>query len=113
MSSQMELLMSQLNGAAGATAAGAPQFAFRPYSVQIDFDQLRSSDATQRALRDKVKAVPTLWSINAENRDAIEQAGVTLLHQHPCFQRLLLDMNIPADFVDPQFAKTTCRMNDD
>jgi hypothetical protein len=39
----------------------------------------------------------------------IEQAGTILLHQHPCFQRLLMDMDIEAKFVDPVFAKTGCR----
>ena len=37
-----------------------------------------------------------------------EQRAI-LLHQHPCFQRLLMDMDIKAEFVDPVFAKTGCR----
>ena len=108
VSSQMETLLSELN-AAGSAAAHDPQFAgLRVYGVQIDFDQLRGSDPRQRELRNKVKEIPTMWTISGDNRAVIEQAGTTLLHQHPCFQRLLLDLDIQADFVDPAFAKAGC-----
>lgn len=113
VNSQMEVLLAQLN-AAGGGGADNPQFAgLNVYAVQIDFDQLRTSDPTQRGLRDKVKAIPTLWTITKDNREVIEQVGMMLLHQHPCFQRLLVDMNIRADFVDPSFAKMGCRQTTD
>lgn len=113
VSSQMEVLLAQLN-AAGGGGAHDPQFTgLNVYTVQIDFDQLRANDPTQRELRDKVKAIPTLWTINKDNREVIERAGTMLLHQHPCFQRLLLDLDIQADFVDPKFAKTGCRQATD
>jgi hypothetical protein len=109
VSSQMGVLLAQLN-AAGGGGAGTPQFAgLKVYAVQVDFDQLRASDPVQRELRDKANAIPTLWTITKENREVIEQAGTILLHQHPCFQRLLMDMDIDATFVDPVFAKTGCR----
>ena len=76
--------------------------------MQIDFDQLRVMDPKQKELRDRVKAVPTLWTINAENRAAIEQAGQLLLHQQPCFQHLLLDLGIKRDFIEEDFAKKGC-----
>ena len=78
------------------------------YNVEIDFDQLRANEPRQRALRDQVKAIPTLWTITKPNLEVIEQAGITLLHQHPCFQRLLTDLGIPADFIDTTSALKGC-----
>jgi NTE family protein len=113
VSSQMEILLSEL-AAAGGGGAGNPQFqGLRVYAIQIDFDQLRASDPKQRELRDKAKGIPTLWTITKDNREIIEQVGTMLLHRHPCFQRLLVDMNIKADFVDPHFATTGCRQATD
>lgn len=113
VSSQMEVLLAQLN-AAGGGGAGQPQFAgLKVYPVKIDFDQLRASDPAQRALRDRVKEVPTLWTINHDNLLAIEQAGSLLLRQHPCFQRLLLDLGLRPDFVDEEFARAGCRQASD
>jgi NTE family protein len=113
VSAQMDLLLAQLNAAA-AGAAGNPQFeGLHIYNVEIDFDHLRPSDPKERALRDKANAIPTLWTVTKDNRDVIEQAGTNLLHHHPCFQRLLLEMDIPADFIDPAFAKAGCRQATD
>ena len=109
VSSQMEVLLAQLN-AAGGGGAGDPQFqGLHIYGIQIDFDQLRASDPKQRELREKAKSIPTLWTISKDNREVIEEVGSILLHQHPCFQRLLIDMNVKADFVDPNFANMGCR----
>jgi NTE family protein len=113
VSAQMDLLMGELDAAAAA-AQGNPQFTgVKVYAVQVDFDQLRVSDPEQRELRIKANEIPTLWTITNENLNVIEQVGTTLLRQHPCFQRLLLDMSIDADFVDPSFARTGCRQATD
>ena len=105
----MEVLLLTLN-AAGGGGPGNPSFTgLAVYAVQVDFDQLRLADPVHRALRDQANQIPTLWSISAENRDVLEQAGTLLLRQHPCFQRLLMDMGIAADFIDPTFAKAGCR----
>ena len=113
VNAQMEALLAELN-AAGGGGPGDPQFTgLQVYGVQIDFDQLRGNDATQRELRDKAKGIPTLWTITKDNRIIIEQAATTLLYQHPCFQRLLIDLGIQADFIDPSFAKTGCRQSVD
>ena len=112
VNAQIEVLLSQFNAAGSGTggAPGDPQFAgLRVYNVAIDFDQLRASDPVQRALRDQAQAIPTLWTITKPNLDVIEQAGTMLLHQHPCFQRLLDDLAIPAAFIDPAFARAGCR----
>jgi NTE family protein len=105
---QMALLLSDLN-AAGAGGEGNPQFTgLRVYGIQIDFDLLPAGDPQQRELRDKAKSIPTLWTISKDNLDVIEQAAKTLLDGQPCFQRLLLDENIKADFIDANFADTGC-----
>jgi NTE family protein len=108
VSSQMDVLLAQLN-AAGGGGAGDPRFeGLKVYGVQIDFDQLRVSDPRQRELRDKAKDIPTLWTITKDNRQVLEEVGIMLLHQHPCFQRLLIDMDIEARFIDPHFATMGC-----
>ena len=113
VSSQMELLLGQLDAAATG-GPGNPRFTgLNVYAVQIDFDQLRASDPKQRELRSKANEIPTLWTITKDHREVIEQVGTLLLHQHPCFQRLLLDMSINADFVDPKFARIGCRQSTD
>ena len=111
VNAQIDGLLAQFNAAGGGNggAIGDPKFAgLKVYSVEIDFDQLHANDAVQRALRDKVKAVPTLWTISKPNLDVIAQAGTLLLRQHPCFQRLLGDLAIQADFIDSGFAQMGC-----
>jgi NTE family protein len=78
------------------------------YGVQIDLDQLRASDEHQRELRDKAKSIPTSWDITPEDRDTVKEVAQVLLRQHPCFQKLLMDMKMNALFVDPAFAKAGC-----
>jgi NTE family protein len=113
VSSQMSVLLDQLN-AAGAGGVGSPLFkGLNVYGIEIDFDQLRASDPKQRELSEKAKKIPTLWTISQDNREVLEQAGTLLLRQHPCFQRLLIDLKINADFVDPNFANMGCRQATD
>jgi len=108
VNAQMETLLAALNGA-GAGGAGNPLFrGLYVYGIQIDFDQLRASDPGQRALREEARNIPTLWSISKDNLDVIKQVGPLLLHNHPCFQSLLIDMHIPSPFVDPKFANDGC-----
>jgi len=113
VNSQMDVLLAELKAAAGG-GAGDPRFTgIKIYGVQVDFDQLRNSDPRQRELHLKANAIPTAWTITKDNRDVIEEAGTILLHQHPCFQRLLLDMDIKAEFIDPAFARAGCRQISD
>jgi hypothetical protein len=113
VNSQMDVLLAELK-AAGGGGAGNPQFTgLKIYGVQVDFDQLRSSDPRQRELHIKANAIPTAWTITKDNRDVLEEAGTILLRQHPCFQRLLMDMDIKAEFIDPAFAKAGCRQTSD
>jgi NTE family protein len=113
VNSQMDVLLSQLNAAA-AGAAGNPQFAgLNVYAIEVAFEQLRTGDPQQRELLAKANQIPTLWTITKDNLEVLEQAGAILLHQHPCFQRLLADLDIHADFIDPAFAKAGCRQATD
>jgi len=113
IASQMSVLMAQFNAASGG-ATGDPKFTgLRVYPVMIDFDQLPVATPEQRALREKVKNVPTSWKITAGNLEAIQQAGTVLLQRHPCYERLLLDLSAPASFVDANWAKTGCRFPGD
>jgi hypothetical protein len=98
VNAQMETLLAALNGA-GAGGAGTPLFrGLNVYGIQIDLDQLRASDPGQRALREKAKKIPTLWSISKDDLDVIKQVGPLLLHNHPCFQSLLIDLHIRSPF---------------
>jgi NTE family protein len=113
VNSQMDVLLAELKGAGGG-GPGDPLFkGLRIYGVQVDFDQLRDSDPRQRELHEKANVIPTAWTITKENREVLEEAGTILLRQHPCFQRLLMDMDIKADFIDPAFAKMGCRQLSD
>lgn len=114
---QMDALVSQFNASGGGTGAATPSAPLfvdlKTYGIEIDFDQLRADDPVQRALRDEAKEIPTLWTISKPNLDVIEAAGVTLLRQHPCFQRLLSDLSIDAAFVKLEFARMGCRQTSD
>ena len=117
LNGQMDTLLAQFNASGGGTGASMPNtplFAgLNTYAIEIDFDQLRADDPVQRDLRDQAKAIPTLWTISKPNLDIIDSAGVTLLHQHPCFQRLLSDLSIPAKFVNMDFARKGCSQASD
>lgn len=117
ISGQMDMLLSQFNASGGGTGTrtpSAPLFAdLKTYGIEIDFDQLRADDPAQRALRDQAKEIPTLWTISKPNLDVIEAAGIRLLRQHPCFQRLLSDLSIHAAFVNLEFGRTGCRQASD
>lgn len=108
VNSQMDVLVEQVRQAAKDAPPDALFGGLKVYSIQIDFDQLRSSDAEQRTLRDQVKEIPTTWTISQKDRETINKAGTLLLHQHPCFQRLLLDLKVQASFVDPAYAEAGC-----
>jgi len=109
VNAQMGVLVEQLRQAARGAPPDALFGQLKVYSIQIDFDQLRGNVAEQKELRDKVKVVPTAWTISADDLVTVEKAGRMLLDNHPCFQRLLLDLGASgAQFVDRTFAETGC-----
>jgi NTE family protein len=111
---QIDTLLAELIGAGGGGGPGTVAFAgLKVYHVVIDFDQLRVGDPAQRALRDQAQQIPTLWTITKPNLEVVEKAGTLLLRQHPCFQRLLVDLSITNTFVDEGFARQGCRQASD
>ncbi len=109
LNAEMQVLIDTLMSA-GSDASKAPSdkalFAgLKVYGVSVDFDQFLPAE---NALRNRVKAIGTTWTLTKDELETVEQAGKLLLHQNPCFQRLLMDLKIPADFIDPNFATSTC-----
>lgn len=105
VAAQVRELADQLNRAGANAPRDALFGGLRVYNIEIDFDQFR---ADQKDLRARVKAIPTTWTLNQTQRDDAIRAGTLLLQQHPCFQRLLLDLGIAAPFVEPDVAMTGC-----
>ncbi|HVM81092.1 MAG TPA: patatin-like phospholipase family protein [Stellaceae bacterium] len=102
---QLRALLGEIKTAAADAPRTASFKGMRVYDIQIDFDQLLPS---QKELQTAVKSTPTLWSIKPEQLQAVNQAGTLLLDQHPCFQKLLIDLGIPAGFIDRPFAEAAC-----
>jgi len=109
VNAQMSLLVRTLKQAVRERPADAQFGELKIYDVLIDFDQLRPSDPQQRELRDKAKRVPTSWSLSPADRETINAVGTRLLRQHPCYQKLLLDLNVTAQFIEPAFAEEGCK----
>jgi NTE family protein len=113
MAAQMDALLQSLT-AAGNGGPNNPAFAgLKVYGVLVDFDLLRINDPAQFKLQSEVNRIPTSWTISSDNLDAINQSAILLLHQHPCFQHLLMDMRIANDFTQADFAKNGCRQPGD
>jgi NTE family protein len=106
-------LVDKLKAAGGspARAPGQPLFAgLRVYNVSVDFDQF-SSD--QRQLQTAVKNIGTSWSLSPIQLQQAVEAGRVLLRQHPCFQRLLLDLNTWLAPAEPEVVRKNCPFEDD
>ena len=56
------------------------------------------------------KAIGTSQNFTADERQTTKSVDTLRLRQHPCFQRLLLDPNIQAEFLGPQSAQLMCRL---
>ena len=106
-------LVDTLNaaGAAPARAPGRPLFSgLRVYNIPVDFDQFLPE---QRQLQTAVKNIGTSWSLSPDQLQQAVDAGRLLLRQHPCFQRLLLDLNAMTAPVTPQVVRNSCPFADD
>jgi NTE family protein len=64
----------------------------RVYAVQVDFDQFNAMDPDQVRLRDRVKQIPTSWTISSTMLHDVQDAAQRLLAQHPCFIQLKADL---------------------
>ncbi len=109
----LDTLIDQLKSAGGsATAApGKALFAgLRVYNVPIDFDQFGPD---QKALETALKNIGTSWTLTPAQLQQTLDAGKLLLTQHPCFQRLLVDLNAPGAAAAYPTAKQSCPFADD
>jgi NTE family protein len=106
-------LVDTLNaaGAAPARTPGQPLFAgLRVYNIPVDFDQFLPA---QRQLQTAVKNIGTSWSLSPTQLQQAIEAGRILLRQHPCFQRLLLDLNARSAPADAATIRKSCPFEDD
>jgi len=91
-----ELGLSQLlKEIATATVEAGDESRFQDlaiYGITIDFDQLSADTTEGRELRDRVKEIPTSWSISAEQLRDVEHAAELLLTSHGCYRELLADL---------------------
>jgi NTE family protein len=89
-----------------AQAAGNPLFVgLQVYSVPIDFDQFLPN---QHAMQTDVKNIGTSWTLSPAQVQEAMEAGKILLRQHPCYQRLLVDLKSTSASVDPATARDAC-----
>ena len=104
----LQELVRELQDAGGVTqdALSSPLFhGLRVYSIPIDFDQFLPE---QSLLQARVKAIGTTWTLSPQDVQAASDAGRLLLRQHPCYQRLLLDLGTPMPTELATAAQTYC-----
>ena len=93
MEGQLSDLLVEFRKAAKAAPAAEANFAgMKVYAVFVDFDQLPATTDDERALRNRVKEIPTLWSIKSEQLRDIDKVGPLLLNRDPCFRLLIKDL---------------------
>jgi NTE family protein len=98
-------------GASTVRAPGQPLFAgLRVYNIAVDFDQFLPA---QRQMQTAVKNIGTSWSLSPTQLQEAIEAGRILLRQHPCFQRLLLDLNSRPGPPEPAIVRKSCPFEDD
>jgi NTE family protein len=106
-------LVDTLKAASASTvrAPGQPLFAgLRVYNISVDFDQFLPA---QHQLQIAVKNIGTSWSLSPTQLQEAIEAGRILLRQHPCFQRLLLDLNVQPAPAEPAIVRNSCPFKDD
>jgi NTE family protein len=106
-------LVDTLNaaGASPIRASGKPLFAsLHVYSISLNFDQFL---AEQRLLQRDVNHISTSWSLSSTQLQEAIDAGKLLLRQHPCFQRLIVDLKATPTLGDPDLARESCPYVDD
>jgi NTE family protein len=97
--------------ASSARAPGQPLFAgLRVYNIPVDFDQFPPE---QHQLQTAVKNIGTSWNLSPVQLQESIDAGRILLRQHPCFQRLLLDLKALPAPAEPAIVRKSCPFEDD
>lgn len=95
--------------AIAAAPTGTARFAdMKVYGVLIDFDQLPAGTPAERDLRDRVKQIPTLWTLTPEELALIDGVGPMLLQRDPCYRLLLADLGAPPPAIDSPVDPQTC-----
>jgi NTE family protein len=103
-------LVDQLNTIHDLQVSTGDKNPLRVYSISVDFDQFHND---QSEMRDFLKNVGTSWNLSDVALQKTLDSGGLLLRQHPCFQHLLQDMKIQADFIDAKFVQSACRLEGD
>ena len=86
-------LLTQLQQASQQSDPSAPVSApKRIYGIQVDPEELNDANPADHALRTQFEAVPTSWTINANQIFTVLTVGDASLYQHPCFARLREDL---------------------
>ena len=90
----LESLLTEINQAVEGAKQMNPGFGgMKVYGVTVDYDQIPTDSPDHLALRDEAKVVPTSWSLTPAQLDVTERAGRLLLDRHPCFGRLIADLD--------------------
>jgi len=98
-------------GAVAPDAPGHPQFnGMRVYGIAVDFDQFLPN---QQKLQVEMKNVGTSWTLSPTQLQDTIDAGRLLLRQHPCYQRLLFDLNVPSVGGDSAMIRQNCPFEED
>ncbi len=106
-------LLDTLNGAGSvkSDAPGSPRFSgLHVYGIAIDFDQFLPD---QGEMQKAVKTIGTSWTLTPLQLQQSIDAGGLLLRQHPCFQRLLLDLKAAGAPADAALTRRNCPFPDD
>jgi NTE family protein len=98
-------------GESAPQAPGHPLFAgMRVYGIAIDFDQFPPE---QHALQTEVKNIGTSWNLSPTQLQESIDSGKILLRQHPCYQRLLLDLQVQPSPADAALTRQNCPFSGD
>ncbi len=65
---------------------------FEIYPISIDFDQLPDATDAERAELNKVKSIATSWTLAPGDVPLLDKVAGELLWRHPCFRKLLHDI---------------------
>src|SRR5205085_10291355 len=77
-----------------AQASGHPEADIRSYPVNISFSLLPNKTDADKKLIDTINNIGTSFNaLTDEQFNALQQAAEVLVHQDPCFQQFMRDVN--------------------
>ena len=89
-------LIRSVNAEAGK-ASHQPGNVLRLFPVQVDFDLMTDDREKQR----QVKNIATDWSLSKEDVALVQEAGKTLLKEHPCYKVFKWEVTFPPEGERP------------